>query len=133
MDNLAITCLNKNIPLIGIGDGGNEVGMGSFMADLSDMLPDYKKCLSVIRATVALPVDISNWGAYALTAALSYVWGEWRGHREGDERAMIEALCACGAVDGISLKSVLSVDGFDVSEHEALAASLRELWERHKK
>lgn len=133
LDNLAITCLNKNIPTIGIGDGGNEVGMGSFMVELPELLPDYKKCLSVVRATTVLPADVSNWGAYALVAALSNLWGEWMGHRPGEERAMLEALKDAGAVDGISLKAELSVDGFQIAEHEAIARSLCELWSRFQK
>lgn len=130
LDNLAIDCLFTKVPLIGIGDGGNEVGMGNFMVELGELLPDFRPCLSVVRATIALPVDVSNWGAYALAAALSLVWGVWRGPRPGEEKKMLEALCASGAVDGIKLASVPSVDGFGLERHEELISSLSELWRR---
>lgn len=130
LDELAVTCAKKGIMTVGIGDGGNEVGMGNFISELSEMLPDYKECLSVVRTDVAIPVDVSNWGSYALTAALSHVWGEWRGHREGEERAMLAALNKFSAVDGISKKSESSVDGFPISVHESLVSDLYDLWHK---
>lgn len=130
LDDLAIKGGMKGIMTVGIGDGGNEAGMGNFMAQLGELLPDYKNCLSVVRADAALPVDVSNWGAYALAAALSHVWGEWRGHREGDERRMLEALEACGAVDGITAVPELSVDGFPLAVQEEVVSTIYNIWKK---
>jgi len=128
LDELALLSAGRGIKTLGIGDGGNEAGMGCFYDELSTRLPDFANSLSIVKTDIALPVDVSNWGAYAFTAALSRVWGAWRGHREGEERAMLEALCGCHAVDGISHRCEPSVDGFSLAVHEALASQLREIW-----
>lgn len=128
LDGLASLCFARGIKTLGIGDGGNEAGMGYFYEKLAAMLPGYMNCLSVIKTDMALPVDVSNWGAYALTAALSLRWGAWRGHKENEEAAMLEALRRCGAVDGISLRRDLSVDGFPLPVHESVVSNLFDLW-----
>lgn len=132
LDLLASVCAERGVKTLGIGDGGNEVGMGVFYDKLIEILPDYSNCLSVVKTDIALPVDVSNWGAYALTAALSHQWGVWRGHLENDERTMLETLCDCKVVDGISLRCELSVDGFALSEQEAVIAELFKLWSYYR-
>lgn len=128
LDEIAIMCAARGIRTIGIGDGGNEVGMGLFYNDLTKMLPCYAHCISVVKTDFVLPVDVSNWGAYALVAALSLLWGEWRGHNNDEERAMLEAMRDFGAVDGISLHSGLSVDGFPLDVQESVATDLFKIW-----
>jgi hypothetical protein len=113
--------------VIGIGDGGNEVGMGNFTTELRAMMPNYARCLSSVGADVCIPVDVSNWGAYALSAALSHDSGVWLGQTEAEETAMLEALASAGAVDGTTKKISMSVDGFDISKHLEIVSSLRSL------
>ncbi|MDD4160447.1 MAG: DUF4392 domain-containing protein, partial [Synergistaceae bacterium] len=116
---------------VGIGDGGNETGMGSLISEICDIRPDFRKCLSVIRADVSIPVDVSNWGCYALSAALSYIWGEWLGPCINDEISMLEALIAKKAVDGISKRSELTVDGFQLDEQALIISELYEIWQKY--
>lgn len=133
LDELAIMCRDSGIKTIGIGDGGNEVGMGLFYDKLTKIVPEYSDCLSIVKTDYALPVDVSNWGAYALIAALSLLWGEWRGHKNGEEELMLEALRDFGAVDGISRQSGLSVDGFPLEVNESVATDLFKLWYDNRK
>lgn len=113
--------------IIGIGDGGNEVGMGNYKSRLAGMMPDYAECLCRVKADVAIPVDVSNWGAYALAAAISLDVGEWLAQTASEEIAMLEALRSAGAVDGVTKKPSLSVDGFDISKHLEIRSALQEL------
>ncbi len=106
--------MHGDIPVLAVGDGGNEVGMGAIHGPLRAHMPDYAEFLCVVGADVCLPVDVSNWGAYALVAAMSSLVGEWLGQTTQEERAMLEVLCACGVVDGVSKQSALSVDGLDI-------------------
>lgn len=131
LDTLAFASARRGIVTIGIGDGGNEVGMGNFLSELYELLPEYKTCLSVVRTDIAIPVDVSNWGGYALVAALSYVWGVWRGHRDGDESAMLETLRRYGVVDGINMNAGLSVDGFPLAVQESVVSQLHDIWEKY--
>lgn len=114
----------RSIPVIAIGDGGNEVGMGNFLEPLSEMMPDYADCLCTICSDVCIPVDVSNWGAYALVAALSYSEGKWLGQTDAEERIMLEALCSCGVVDGVSKECTLSVDGMPLIQHQTIRNAL---------
>ncbi|MDR1378210.1 MAG: DUF4392 domain-containing protein [Synergistaceae bacterium] len=111
LDKIAKSALRRGIPVLGIGDGGNEAGMGIFYDALVKLLPRYAPCLSRVPATVCLPVDISNWGAYALTAVLSGFYRCWLGMDEGEESIMLEALSRAGAVDGVTGLPSASVDG----------------------
>ena len=122
----------RGIPTLGIGDGGNEVGMGNFHEELKRLLPAYASCLCTVRTDYALAVDVSNWGAYALTAALSFMWGNWRGPEAGEELAMLKAVKELGAVDGISRLPELTVDGFDIATQDKIISSLNELWELYR-
>ena len=113
--------------VIGIGDGGNEVGMGNFTDSLARIMPDYAECLCTVGADIAIPADVSNWGAYGVVAALSINAAAWLGHSEGDEIRMAEALFDAGAVDGVRKIQSASVDGFDLPKQLEILNALRGL------
>jgi hypothetical protein len=116
LDKMAAWAMRRDIAVLGIGDGGNEAGMGPLYDLLAVSMPHDAPCLSRVPATVCLPVDVSNWGAYALTAALSVFYRRWLGLDEGEEEAMLQALLRAGAVDGVTGVSSLSVDGVELRE-----------------
>jgi len=116
LDKAADVFLKRGIPVLGIGDGGNEAGMGLLYDALSARLPDYESCLSRVSATVCLPVGTSNWGAYALTAALSMFYRQWLGPDYGEEGIMLSAMLDAGAVDGVTGRADKSVDGIPLPE-----------------
>ena len=131
LDALADEAAKLGIHTIGIGDGGNEAGMGNFYAELCALLPGYAACLSVVRAEFALTADVSNWGAYALAEALSFVWGVRRGIEPGEETKMLEAAARAGAADGISGRCETSVDGFCAAALEKKIAELDALSKKY--
>jgi len=116
LDKAAEVFLKRGVPVLGIGDGGNEAGMGLLYDALSAKLPNYAPCLSRVGATVCLPVGVSNWGAYALTASLSVFYRQWLGLDCGEEETMLSAMLDAGAVDGITGCSDRSVDGIPLSK-----------------
>ena len=128
VDGLAEEARGLGVVTAGIGDGGNETGMGYFNKELTQLLPDYKSCLCTVGTDRALAADVSNWGAYALTAALSLLWGKWCGPIPGEELAMLNAVRQAGAVDGISKKTDITVDGFDIYTQDRVILLLGELW-----
>jgi hypothetical protein len=106
------------IATIGIGDGGNEIGMGSFApADVAAALGrgPGASVVSRIATDFALIAGVSNWAGYALALAVGTLRGadlssRWF-HPEG-QRELIEKLVSqAGAVDGRTLKSQPTVDG----------------------
>ena len=115
LDRAAEAALKRGVPVLGIGDGGNEAGMGLLYDTLAEKLPHYTPFLSRVPATVCLSVDVSNWGAYALTAVLSAFYRRWLGLDEGEEDAMLAAILDKGAVDGITGRADKSVDGISLT------------------
>jgi len=125
LDDLAIAAAGSGVPVLGIGDGGNEAGMGTLYEPLSRLLPYYAPFLSRVPSTVCLPVDVSNWGGYALAALLSVPFGRWVGLNEGEEERMLAALRDRGAVDGVSGLGGCSVDGFALPDLNRVSSRLR--------
>ena len=125
----ALDCfaIDGRAPVLGIGDGGNEVGMGSIAVLLRELMPDYARCLCVVEADICIPVDVSNWGAFALTSALSSIEGVWLGQSGDEDRSMFDALFESGAVDGVTCRRSLSVDGLGMDEHLRVRTLLEEL------
>ena len=55
---------------MGIGDGGNEVGMGKVRQQVMQHIPNGEKIASSVCTDQLIAAGVSNWGAYALAAAL---------------------------------------------------------------
>lgn len=95
-------------PTIGIGDGGNEIGMGNIAAELAAL--DIQ--VSVTRCDELLVADVSNWGAYGLLALL----GRWarRDLLAGISPVeILNYLSTRGSVDGVTGRNTLTEDGME--------------------
>ena len=125
LDRASDAALKMGVPVLGIGDGGNETGMGLLYDALAERLPRYASFLSIVSATVCLPVDVSNWGAYALSAVLSAFYRRWLGLDDGEEGAMLEAIVDAGAVDGFTGRPSQSVDGIPLRSLDETALRIR--------
>jgi hypothetical protein len=58
---------------IGIGDGGNELGMGKVIEAVHEHIPLGEKIGCVVEADYLVAASVSNWGAYALAGAAAVV------------------------------------------------------------
>jgi hypothetical protein len=122
---------------IGIGDGGNEIGMGKLRPSLLHAaIPGAEQVACVVPTDSLIVGGTSNWGACSLAAALAAAEPSWKetvlGVLDGAfMRPVIEAMVDAGAVDGISGDSWMGVDGlpWDVfmCVPRALADVLREV------
>ncbi|MGH7354656.1 MAG: glutamate cyclase domain-containing protein [Candidatus Rokuibacteriota bacterium] len=113
---------------VGVGDGGNEVGMGSARARLLRAGGPMARVASVVKADHLVVAGVSNWGAYGIVAALARLSRRPLLHSPAQERRMIEACVAAGAVDGVTRRRETTVDGFPVEVHEAVVALLGVSW-----
>ena len=102
---------------IGIGDGGNELGMGSSPRKiLEESIPNGAKVSCAVPCDHLLVVGVSNWGGYALPAALAILRPDLRealvsGLNRDTDRAILKAAVFDGyAVQGATGTHVLSVD-----------------------
>lgn len=113
-----------------IGDGGNEIGMGSIPRDVIAKAIDHgRKIASATPARFTLVCGVSNWGAYALAAALVALSDEFRRlcgavFTDAAELEIMRRLLESGAVDGVLGKAAISVDGMGMDAHFAKRADL---------
>ncbi|ALD92893.1 hypothetical protein CR3_3706 [Cupriavidus gilardii CR3] len=108
-----------------VGDGGNEAGMGN-VAAFVPLAPAGTPIASVVRTDILVTASVSNWGAYAIGAALLRQLG--KAHlmpTENQILSAIEASVHAGAVDGVSRQRVPTVDGFSPEVHAAVYRLLR--------
>jgi hypothetical protein len=116
---------------VGIGDGGNEIGMGKVPWEVIRRNIPGGERLACRTATDRLIVcGVSNWGAYGLAAGVRLLRG--RGPDDGlfdvaRERELLRAMVEEGPlVDGVTGQPTVTVDGLPF---ERYAAPLRRLAE----
>ena len=111
---------------IGIGDGGNEIGMGNLADRIPDVpsLPDQP---SLTRTTQLVIASVANWGAYGMLTALSRLRGENLLPTPEDESEALRCAVDFGAVDGVTGEAGYTVDSFSMAENASLLARLHAL------
>ena len=110
---------HNKIMTIGIGDGGNELGLGSLRVMVESKIPFGSVCscscqqgiASVTESQYPFVGGISNWVAYGLAAALAHATQMKFLHSGHDEEKFLNIAQKIGLVDGYLGKPNLSVDG----------------------
>ena len=117
---------NMHEKTIGIGDGGNEIGLGNVIdgVEKSETLVSYPAVSKVSELIIA---SVSNWGGYGLLAALSIATGKNILPTVDEDTERISNMVDLGAVDGFSGEQINKVDGFDLTENAALLEKLHRL------
>lgn len=113
---------NAKCPTIGIGDGGNEIGMGN----ISEALKDLNIVSSTTKVDELLIADVSNWGAYGILAILSH-WHKKDLLAAVNLKEILGYLSSLGSVDGVTRINELTEDGLPISEGESVLKELRAL------
>jgi hypothetical protein len=115
---------------VGIGDLGNEIGMACISESIASILPQGKTIASIVATDVLVLAATSNWGAYAVCAALA---GLERNaslvHTAELERDMIFECCRAGGVDGHSTAPTMEIDGAPWTTHAAFVQLLHDMVE----
>jgi hypothetical protein len=119
---------------IGVGDGGNEIGMGKLPAGLiARTVPNGERIACITSCDHLVVAGVSNWGAYGLMAALAVLHEPWSATIERflagqRDAALTRAIVAkAGAVDGVTARNEPTVDGFAADVHAAVIAGLRRI------
>jgi hypothetical protein len=119
---------------IGVGDGGNEIGMGKLPDGLiARTVPNGERIACITSCDHLVVAGVSNWGAYGLMAALAVLHDAWSPTiakfltAERDfaiTRAIVEK---AGAVDGVTARNEPTVDGFAAEVHAGVIHELRRI------
>jgi hypothetical protein len=111
-----------SIVTIGIGDGGNEIGMGKIPWDVIERnIPQGGQVACRVPAQHLIVCGVSNWGAYALAAGIAHVRGKTLDASLFDpaiERRILETMVEAGPlVDGVLGKPSATVDGLTWAQY----------------
>ncbi|WP_299621671.1 glutamate cyclase domain-containing protein [uncultured Tateyamaria sp.] len=122
--------LARGIPVVAVGDGGNEIGMG-VVADVVKTAIPYGgpgDCPcgggigAVSGADVLVTAAVSNWGCSAICAAMALRVGDARlVHTPAMEARLLEVMTANGLINSADGIIDPHVDGIRDTTHIALA------------
>jgi hypothetical protein len=125
LDHIVLEAARQGIPTIGIGDGGNEIGMGAVKQAVARHIPHGKVLCAEIATDVLIPAGVSNWGCYGVAAALAVQAGNLDiAHTPDLERRLLEAAPQIGLVDGTSGRLEPTADGLPLTTHTGLVELL---------
>ena len=116
---------------IAVGDGGNEIGMGSLPeATIAGHIPSGGRIACTVPADHLIVAGVSNWGAIALLCAVAALRPSLRRRLSGIDLvavhdAVLEAVVLRGpAVDGVSRSRVRAVDGLPPPVHTGVVRQM---------
>ena len=120
----------SGIPSVGIGDGGNEVGMGNLAETIAadERLPDDPAAVCCDCLVIA---SVSNWGGYGIIAALSLEVGRNLLPSVAADRGCIRCLVDAGSVGGVTGLQEYLVDGFTLDKNAAVLRRLHAYVNHH--
>jgi hypothetical protein len=119
---------------IGVGDGGNEIGMGKLPAGLiAATVPNGDRIACITSCDHLVVAGVSNWGAYGLMAAVAVLHDAWSPMvakfltAERDLAITSAIVEKAGAVDGVTARNEPTVDGFTADVHAGVILELRRI------
>jgi hypothetical protein len=128
-------CLQSASPVvtIGIGDGGNEIGMGKIAWDvIRRNVPGGGLVACRVPAEHLICCGVSNWGAYGLAAGIRLLRGEAPDPElfdVGREEELLRVMVEQGPlVDGMSGRPAVTVDGLAFARYAEPLGRLGEIW-----
>jgi hypothetical protein len=128
------SCTDARHVTIGIGDGGNEIGMGKIPhGTIVKNIPNGDLVHCRVPTDHLIVAGVSNWGAYALVAGihvLRQVFPPAAGFDPDEERRILEVMVREGPlVDGVTGQQTATVDGLTWEEYVKPLIRIREILE----
>jgi hypothetical protein len=114
---------------IGIGDGGNEIGMGRIPWDvIRRNIPGGAAVACRVPTDQLIVCGVSNWGAYGLAAGVRYLRRAPRDETLFDpdrEQALLQGMVERGPlVDGVTGQPTATVDGLSFERYSEVLRAL---------
>lgn len=139
VDFLFDLALERRVPVVTVGDGGNEIGMGKVADHVKAHVPYGDKCQcgcgggigAVTSCDVLVTAACSNWGCTAIAAAMAARAGDARLlHTPEREGLLLDTMVANGLINSTHGIIDDSVDGFPRHSHLAVAELCRTIVSR---
>lgn len=128
IDHIFDEALRRGIPTVAVGDGGNEIGMG-LVAEAVRAHVKFGDARAgggagigaITRADVLVTAAVSNWGGYAIAAALAARCQDPRLlHTPAMEQALLNRGVEVGLINSVDGIIDANVDGIALSTHMAV-------------
>ena len=113
--------------------------MGKVIEKIHEYIPDGDKSGAVMPANHLIAASVSNWGAYALIAAMLLIWSHDESNSmrrkawvikclptEEAETQLLHRCVAAGCRDGVSGKMEATVDGMPLERSMKCLREIRE-------
>ena len=120
----------RRFATIGVGDGGNEVGMGKVpWSMIRRAIPRGGLIACRVPTDHLIVAGVSNWGAYALAAGVAVLRGERIGTMfdPSVEEATLGRMVEAGLIDGVSGERAATVDGLPFVVHADVLTRLGQI------
>ncbi|PSL15704.1 glutamate cyclase domain-containing protein [Shimia abyssi] len=139
VDFLFDKALERGIPVVAVGDGGNEIGMGKVADHVKAHVPYGDVCQcgcgggigAVTSCDFLVTAACSNWGCTAIAAAMVARAGDVRLlHTPDREALLLDTMVANGLINSTHGIVDDSVDGFPRNSHIAMAELCRTIVSR---
>ncbi len=117
MDSLFEEAKNRGLCTIGIGDGGNEIGMGKIKQYVIDNVPNGDIIAASFATDYLILSGVSNWGAHALVAAMSVLFNRDLLYSAEMGEKLLRTIVDVGAVNGMTKQNTLTVDKLGLDEN----------------
>lgn len=135
MDYLFVEGAARGIASIGIGDGGNEIGMANIEQVIREKVKNGNQCKcpcgagiapDVSKVDVLLSATVSNWAGYAISILLGLAEGSLEAmDSEELEQRVLNSYLQAEFHDSIGSCVAPSVDGCEDAVHLALIRLMR--------
>jgi hypothetical protein len=125
--------LDRRIPVVAFGDGGNEIGMGLVLSAVRDYVPYGRECRCSCKAGIAartkadilVTAAVSNWGCYAVVACLAILLKDpTLLHTAEAERRLLAAGVQAGLINSFIGAVDPGVDGLPLEANTAIVQLL---------
>ncbi len=139
VDFLFDLALERGIPVVAVGDGGNEIGMGKVADHVKARVPYGDTCQcgcgggigAVTSCDVLVTAACSNWGCTAIVAAIAARAGNATLlHTPEREALLLDTMVANGLINSTHGIVDDNVDGFPRQSHIAVAELCRTIVSR---
>lgn len=126
LDELFIEGGRRGLTTIGIGDGGNEIGMGKVFVDALNTIEHGQNVATTVSTDFCIAAGVSNWGAYGLAGAMSVLEGrDLLPSADDVARDLEQIVREGGAVDGVTHRHEPTSDGLDLSASLRMLENIR--------
>ncbi len=117
---------------IGIGDHGNEAGFGAIRETTIAVMPHGAKLATTVGADLVFPAANSNWGSYAVEAALAAKLGDATlMHAPETEERVLRRCFEAGVLEAMAFSAEFLVDGLEGETSVAVVQILRNIVRKH--